>query len=328
MDAKNWTVDVIIPVFRPDERFGLLMRRLQRQTYRPQQILVINTGQKLWEAADIPKEAFERGCTENGIPVFLRHIAEEEFDHGGTRDMAAALSKADVLLFMTQDALPADTHLIEALVRALQEGQTESQEGCTAAAYARQLPKEDCSYLERYTRAFNYGDTSLVKSAQDLPRLGVKTYFCSNVCAAYLRKVYQKLGGFEKQTIFNEDMIFCGHLIQAGYRIAYAADARVIHSHDYSGAQQFHRNFDLAVSQAQHPEVFAGVSSESEGVRLVKKEAADLCRSGHIYLLPQLIWQSACKYLGYLLGKRYRRLPRRFVTWCSLNKKYWKNKLF
>ena len=74
-------------------------------------------------------------------------------------------------------------------------------------------------------------------------------------------------GGFPRRTIFNEDMIYAGGLIKNGFAIAYAADARVIHSHNYSGRQQFHRNFDLAVSQAEHPEVFGGLASEGEGIR-------------------------------------------------------------
>lgn len=38
-------------------------------------------------------------------------------------------------------------------------------------------------------------------------------------------------------------MIYAGRLIQEGYAVAYAADAKVIHSHNYSCMQQFHRNF-------------------------------------------------------------------------------------
>ena len=76
----------------------------------------------------------------------------------------------------------------------------------------------------------------------------------------------KKAGGFCKKTIFNEDMILAGHMINAGYKVAYVAEARVIHSHNYTGMQQFHRNFDMAVSQAEHPEVFDGIKSENEGI--------------------------------------------------------------
>ena len=64
-----------------------------------------------------------------------------------------------------------------------------------------------------------------------------------------------KTGGFTERAIFNEDMICAGTMIQKGYSVVYAADARVYHSHNYSGRQQFHRNFDLGVSQAEHPEI-------------------------------------------------------------------------
>ncbi len=319
MDKK--TVDVIIPTYRPDERFERLIGRLKQQTHRPAAIRIINTDASAWDLSPALAAEFERGRTDCGIALFVCHISKEEFDHGGTRNRAAAASPADVLLFMTQDAVPADTHLIGNLLEFLGQEKDGAQ---VAAAYARQLPGEDCGFIERYTRGFNYGGAGMVKSAEDLPRLGIKTYFCSNVCAAYLHEIYDRMGGFEAPAIFNEDMIFAARLINSGYRIAYAAEARVVHSHNYSGVQQFRRNFDLAVSQADHPEIFADVRSENEGMRLVKDTARYLIRSGRgLYLFP-LVWQSACKYAGYCLGKRYRRLPMGLVKKCSMNKDYWK----
>lgn len=75
---------------------------------------------------------------------------------------------------MTQDAVPADTHLTEKLMEAL------GQEN-VAVAYARQLPKEDCHITEQYTRQFNYPDESSVKTKADIGTLGIKTFFCSDV---------------------------------------------------------------------------------------------------------------------------------------------------
>lgn len=317
---KIQTVDVMIPTHRPDGRFERLIEKLIHQTVKPMQILVMNTEESAWVLSSAAEAAFARGYAQNGVRLHVCHIPAAEFDHGGTRARAAAMSEADVILFFTQDAVPHDEYVVENLLRCLKEG--------AAAAYARQLPQKDCSLLERYTRSFNYGEKSRVKSAADIPELGIKTYMCSNVCAAYVREVYEKLGGFEKKAIFNEDMIFAARLIKAGYRVAYAADACVLHSHNYSGRQQFQRNFDLAVSQADHPEIFADVPSEGEGIRLVKSTAAYLKEQGRMDLLPALIWQSACKYAGYLLGKQYRRLPAGFVRMCSMNKNYWKNKLF
>lgn len=248
----------------------------------------------------------------------VHHLTKEEFDHGGTRARAAELSDADVMVFMTQDAMPADRELLAELLKAL------DQEENIAAAYARQLPNAECSFVERYTRAFNYPDTSLVKTKADLDKYGIKTFFCSNVCAAYKKDIYEKQGGFVRRTIFNEDMIYAGGLIQAGYGIVYAAEARVIHSHNYNCMQQFHRNFDLGVSQAEHPEIFEGVPSEGEGMRLVKKTLAYLIHSGRIWLIPGFVLQCAGKYAGYLAGKKFCKLPKKFILWCTMSPNYWK----
>ena len=248
----------------------------------------------------------------------IHHLAKPEFDHGGTRAQAAELSDADVMIFMTQDAMPADRELLAELLKALEQDEN------IAAAYARQLPNAECSFVERYTRAFNYPDRSVVKTKKDMDQYGIKTFFCSNVCAAYKKDIYQKQGGFVRRTIFNEDMIYAGGLIQAGYGIAYAAEAKVIHSHNYNCMQQFHRNFDLGVSQAEHPEIFEGVPSEGEGMRLVKKTLSHLVRSEKIWLIPGFVMQCAGKYAGYLAGKNFRRLPKKFVLWCTMSPNYWK----
>ena len=305
---ENKTVDVIIPAYHPGKEFATLIKRLEKQSVSIHRIIVMNTEESMWNKEwEKLSDAME-----------VHHLTKEEFDHGGTRARAAELSDADVMVFMTQDAMPADRELLAELLKAL------DQEENIAAAYARQLPNAECSFVERYTRAFNYPDTSLVKTKADLDKYGIKTFFCSNVCAAYKKDIYEKQGGFVRRTIFNEDMIYAGGLIQAGYGIVYAAEARVIHSHNYNCMQQFHRNFDLGVSQAEHPEIFEGVPSEGEGMRFVKKTLAYLIQSGRIWLIPGFVLQCAGKYAGYLAGKKFRKLPKKFILWCTMSPNYWK----
>ncbi len=304
---ENIKVDVIIPVYHPGKEFSVLLERLTEQTAAIHRIIAMNTEENYWN-----KEL------EQKYPLLeVHHLKKSEFDHGGTRAWAAELSDAEIMVFMTQDAVPADRNLIENLVKALEK------EKMIAAAYARQLPNEMCSFAERYTRSFNYPEKSYVRTQRDLSSYGIKTFFCSNVCAAYKKEIYQELGGFVRKTIFNEDMIYAGKLIQMGYGIAYAADAKVIHSHNYSCMQQFHRNFDLGVSQAEHPEIFAGVPSEGEGIKLVKKTINYLIQKRKIWMIPGVILQSGCKYAGYLSGKNYRKLPRKMILWCTMNREYW-----
>ena len=306
---KPYTVDIIIPSYRPDEKLTKLVSALQHQTYPIDHILIINTEESLWKQELI--EDMDR------VEVF--HIDKSKFDHGATRRLGEGFSNADILIYMTQDAVPANRALVYHLLCAFKDPKVK-------AAYARQLPDEDCGVIESYTREFNYPSQSRIKSKEDLPELGIKTFFCSNVCAAYDHSVYKELGGFPRRAIFNEDMIYAGHLVQAGYSIAYVAEAEVVHSHNYTFMQQFHRNFDLAVSQAENPDVFKGIPSESEGIRLVKKTASYLNSIGKKELIPKLILHSGFKYLGYRLGKMYRILPMPVVRACSMSKGYWTKK--
>ncbi len=306
------TVDVIIPVYKPDRGFLTMIEKLQAQTVPVSRIILMNTEQKY-----LDRLLYGTTLEREHHNITVKHLSKREFDHGRTRNQGVKLSDADVFLMMTQDAMPADEYLVERLLESLRGEKV-------AAAYARQLPGRGSSEAERFTRQFNYPAESCVKTKADLPTLGVKTFFCSNVCAAYRRDVFDELGGFVNRAIFNEDMLYAAKAVEAGYGIAYAADARVYHSHNYTYRQQFCRNFDLGVSQADHPEVFAAYPSESEGIRLVKGTVEHLKKKGMHSKIPGVIIQSGFKYMGYRLGKQYRRLPVRLVVAFSSNKEYWR----
>ena len=307
MRKEKYSVDVVIPTYKPDSKFDKLLFMLQRQQYPIENIWIINT-----KAGKFPKQIKETD------QIHIHHIEPKDFDHGATRDKGMQMSNAEIVVFMTQDAVPEDEFVIGKLVEAL------DQDEKIGAAYAKQLAENGCNIIETYTRTFNYPEKSMIKTAEDIPRLGIKTFFCSNVCAAYRRSVYEKMGGFCKRTIFNEDMILAGNMVLSGYKIAYAAEAKVIHSHNYTGMQQFHRNFDMAVSQAEHPEVFNCVKSEKEGIKLVKMTAEHLLRIKKGYLISKLIYQSGCKFIGYKLGRNYKKLPEAIVKWCTMSPNYWK----
>ena len=302
----NKSVDIIIPTYRPDESVVYLMKKLLKQTYPIHEIHIIDT-----ETGIFPKEL--KNLSDK---IRISKIKPEQFDHGGTRHEGAMQSHADIIVYMTQDAMPVNEYLIEELVKAFDNEKI-------AAAYARQLPNSKCNVIERYTRAFNYPEQSRIKSLEDLEILGIKTYFCSDVCAAYRKSVYESLGGFEEKTIFNEDMIMAAKIIQSGGLVKYVAEAKVIHSHNYNCKQQFQRNFDLAVSQVEHPEVFQNIKSESEGMRLVKNTMTYLIKIKKPWLIIKLILQSAFKYMGYCLGRKYSQLPMWLIKKCTMNQRYW-----
>ncbi|MDE6231902.1 MAG: glycosyltransferase family 2 protein [Lachnospiraceae bacterium] len=223
------------------------------------------------------------------------------------------------MLLMTQDAVPATKYMVENLVRPFEE------DNDVAVTYGRQLPASDCGMAEAYTRKFNYPDYDIIKTSNDILRMGIKAFFCSDVCAMYSRKGYNEVGGFPNRTIMNEDSIFAANAIQTGKKVYYVAKAEVIHSHNYTYIQQFHRNFDLGVSHRQFKEIYASVKSEEEGIRLVKETAEYLIRHNRFYLVPDIVIKSGFKFLGYRLGKMYDYLPRNIILKCTMSQTYWQD---
>ena len=306
------TVDVIIPTYKPGEELFRLLDMLMAQTIKPGNILIMNTEEKYFDNLIYGTDFYKRypSCK-------VWHHSRREFDHGATRNKGVKKSSSEYFVMMTQDAIPADEKLLENLLRPLTQK-------TAAVSYARQLPKDDCAPAERCVRAFNYPEDSCIKGQEDVERLGIKTYFCSDVCAAYDREVFVSLGGFIRRAIFNEDMIYAAKAAKAGYKIAYCGDALVYHSHNYSAKEQFKRNFDMGVSQAEHPEVFADLSSEGEGIRMVKQTLAYLWSKGHKRHIPGFALQCIARWLGYRLGKNYRRLSRRVIMRCTASPLYFK----
>lgn len=314
------SIDVIIPVYKPGKKFNQLIIKLLNQSVRPNRIILLNTvngdnSSKELEARLKRLTAKVKFFDKKKVAIDIIPVQKADFDHGATRRKGVEASKADYFVMMTQDAVPCDDYLIEYLLRAV------CTERC-AVAYARQCASLNDGIVEQYTRLFNYPSKSQVKTKADLPALGIKTFFCSDVCAMYQRSAYDEVGGFPMRTLFAEDSIIASKLIAAGYSVNYEAQARVMHSHNYSATEQFHRNFDLGVAHAQYREIFAGVPSEKEGIRLVKNTMNYLIGQKRYLEVIDLFVSSGAKFLGYQLGKRYRFLPQKLLLSCTTNPQY------
>lgn len=300
-------VDAVIPAYKPGHDLRELVEKLLDQTVRLGRIIIINTDREFFDE----KEYLIAPAVE------VVHITRHEFDHAGTRDMGLRMSDADYVLFMTMDAIPKDNYLVEKLLSGFRRADN------IAVSYARQLPKKDCNRIEQITREFNYPEQSRVQTSDDIKELGIKAYFCSDVCAMYNTSIYRSLGGFKTPAIFNEDMVYAAGALDAGYAVSYCADALVYHSHNYTGRQYYRRNFDLGVSQADHPEIFERFNVKGTGMQLVRKSLAQICRRGTPADIIRLVYYSGMKYLGFRKGKNYHKLSLKSCLKHTSDKEYW-----
>jgi rhamnosyltransferase len=301
-------VAVVIPTLNGGETFLRVLAGLRGQSLAPQTLLVIDSG----SVDNTVPQALASGAR-------VHKIRTTEFNHGATRELGRQLLKADCYLFMTQDALPAHPTLLENLVKPLIERQD------IGLVYGRQLPCPDASPLEAFNRRFNYPAIPQLKRKADRGHLGVKTVFCSNACAAYRSEALEAVGGFAP-VVMCEDQHVAARMLEAGYSIYYAADALVMHSHDYSLVEEFKRYFDLGVFFGSHERWIVdhfGTTSR-EGYRLFREGRRFLSGTGKAHLIPQLMLRLLIKGLGYQLGSREKLLPLSLKFRLSLHRNFWR----
>ncbi len=245
-------------------------------------------------------------------------IDSAEFNHGGTRNLAVSSNaeEYDIVIFLTQDAIP-EPGFVEKIVSVFSDPQV-------ACAWGRQLPHNDANPIAQHARYFNYPSQSHICGLENKHSMGLKTVFMSNSFSAYRIKTFQELGGFPSNTILCEDMYFTAKAVLAGYKVAYVSDAIVRHSHNYSPLDEFRRYFDIGVFHADEPWIrseFGGAGGE--GQKFIISEFHYLLRNGLKYI-PVALLNNAMKIFGYKLGQYYKYLPRKFIKYCSMHKRFWK----
>jgi rhamnosyltransferase len=298
---------VAIPTLNAGQRWLECLAALGRQSLRPAHQLVIDSA----STDDTVVQAKAAGLDVIGI-------ARADFNHGGTRQFAVErLQDCEIIVFLTQDAVMANSEALSELVRCFEDPQV-------AVAYGRQLPHVGASPIESHARLFSYGAQTQKKDIAALPELGASVFFCSNSFAAYRRSMLMELGGFRNDLILGEDAEFAARAIKAGYANVYCASAVVYHSHDYKLKEIFWRYFDTGVFHARSPWMRADFGSyNSKGMRFVRSELRYLATHAPLQI-PRAMCHSIAKFLGYRLGRREKIIPNRVKRWLSMSPSYWK----
>jgi rhamnosyltransferase len=218
---------------------------------------------------------------------------------------------SEVVVFLTQDAVLSAPDSLEKLIASFVDPEV-------GAAYGRQLPRSGASLIAAHARLFNYPPVSRIKSIQDAPELGVKTFFISNSFAAYRRAALMEVGGFPHDTILAEDNIVSARMLLNGWKVAYVADAQVYHSHNYTLMQEFRRYFDIGAFHSHESWILERFGrAEGEGARFVRSELLFLWREGPT-LIPSSVLRTAAKFIAYRLFAIAKFLPVRLKKRLSM----------
>lgn len=299
-------VGVIIPTYNAAKHWTLLRHSLDHQAVRPSQVVIIDSSSSD-ETASLAQEA--------GYTVVT--IRKQDFGHGATRQYACGyLPKSDFLVFMTQDAILAGPGSIELLCESFLNP-------AIGAVYGRQLPREDADPIERHGRLFNYPAHSQVRDLESRHGLGFRTAFFSNSFSAYRRTALEEVGGFPRDAIVSEEVTVIARMLIAGWKIAYKAEAQVIHSHHLGLAQEFSRYFDIGVHHGRTPWLLQEFgTANGNGLRYVKSEFQFLMRNAPLWL-PYAALRSISKLTAHRLGIYSRLLPNFLSRALSAHPNYW-----
>ncbi len=301
-------IRIVIPTYNAAKYLPSLAPALLSQGIKAEQLLIIDSS-----STDGTADLFR------ALGAQVHVIPQSQFNHGGTRREAVQLTgDAPYLLFMTQDAIPADPGAFQNLFDVL------ASDPNIGMAYGRQLPRASAGAIERHARLRNYPDCeSEIRSIDDRSSYGIKTVFCSNSFAGYRRSALIDVGNFPDDALFAEDQISAGRMLLRGWKIAYAGKSCVIHSHGYTAVEEFKRYFDVGVFHSQNPWLLdAFGKAEGEGSRFVRSEFEYLLRS-EPRSIPSAFLRTVLKYLGYRLGRNESRLSAKTKSQLSMSPSYW-----
>jgi rhamnosyltransferase len=306
---NNWdcrSLGIVIPTRNAASDWAKLSGGLRRQGIPPSQVLVIDSD------SDDPTREL---AVAEGYSV--HRINRSDFNHGGTRQLGVKLLPwARLVVFLTQDAVLADADSVSRLVAAFDDP-------AVAAAYGRQLPRQNSGPIERHARLFNYPDRSELRSFECHKVLGIKAAFLSNSFSAFRVDALCAVGGFPSDVIMAEDTLTAGKLLLAGWKVAYVSEATVIHSHRFELLEEFRRYFDTGVYHNREKWLLHHFGKPAgEGRRFVASELRYLA-THQMTRIPEAVVRTAFKAAGYQLGLREEFLGSRWSRKLSLHKGYW-----
>src|SRR5271169_3294905 len=151
-------LSIIIPTFNSEKYLPELLKRIAGQNTVMKEIIIVDSS-----SSDNTVAIAESA----GAKVL--HVKKEDFDHGGTRNMAAQSAGGDIIVFLTHDALPVGNYAFEKLTSPLYDDKV-------GASYGRQLPYPDATPFAAHMRYFNYPETSCIKSSNGKEK-GIKVPF-------------------------------------------------------------------------------------------------------------------------------------------------------
>lgn len=278
-------VDIICPLYNAEKYIENLNESLVKQKN-------VNINKVLYILTESKDKTEELLRKEN---LNYKKIKKSEFSHSLVRENAAKESKADIIVFVSQDIVIERDNWLEKLVQPIINGEAD-------ACYSRQLTK--FNNIEKYTRECNYPEQSLIKTKTDIEKLGLKTFFYSDASSAINNEIFKKLNYYDgKNLTINEDMYIAYKLIINDYKIKYCADSIVYHSHNFTLKELYDR-YKLTGIFFKENNYLNNYGTTGSGLNLAKYVLKRIIYEHRLGLLMRYPFDMAVRLIGMKAGKR------------------------
>ncbi len=232
-------ISVLMPIYQGAALLDRVLECLARQELAvPWELIAVDCG-----STDGTLEILERRARGFPVPLRVHSIDRLEFNHGDTRNLLACLATSELLVFLTDDAIPVSRRWLATLAANFEDPRV-------GAAYCRNLPRPDADVLARSaserdpTYAPGRRETDL-PPLEELARMSPHElrllYNFSDTASALRRDLWRRHP--YPRCRGAEDLLMARALLHAGYRVVYEDAAVVEHSHEYTPEQARARAF-------------------------------------------------------------------------------------
>jgi len=204
---------IVVRCCNEERHIGRLLHGIAAQTLKDIEIIIVDSG-----STDRTCEIAQR------FPARLLHVEPQRFSFGRSLNLGCAAASGEFVVAISAHCYPVCTDWLAKLLEPFADP-------LVAVTYGRQQGGPTTRFAERRVFATWFPPTS--DDSQSHP-------FCNNANAALRRAVWQRLR-FDETLTGLEDLAFAKSAMAQSYRVAYIADAGVVHVHDETWRQVFNR---------------------------------------------------------------------------------------
>lgn len=206
-------ISIVIRAYNEERHIGRLLEGIAQQNLGETEIILVDSG-----STDATLEIARR------YALRVVHIQPDEFTFGRSLNRGIAASQSEIIVIASAHVYPVYPDWLERLLAPFSDPQV-------ALAYGKQRGNATAKFSEGQIFARWYPESSDLQQAHP---------FCNNANAAIRRSLWQ-LHLYDESLSGLEDLDWAHWAVGEGYRLAYVAEAEVIHVHNETPRAVYNR---------------------------------------------------------------------------------------